>query len=545
MYKIMFVDDEPLILRRLHQLLNWEELNFFILPDASNGEEALKQMSAELPDIVVCDINMPDMDGLTLARHAKELYSSVHFVILTVNDSFGCAQQALNIGVDHYLLKPIDPSALHTILIQICETLDSSREEKLYLDSLKTKAQLSEQMIREKFINWLVNGRQPLSEEALQERFLFYQIPVHGQKFQILSVHINSLEEKIRDNLKAEELLEPAISIIEDTLSSFSNWVVFSDAFYNLNILLGFSDNQIYRNSSSSSSLPSTDMIGKMLRENLLFHLNLPVTIFYSRCCTGARNLYLCYYETKFLFQYTPDIMQKGVLSFDEYVESTLNPSFNFDDLRTTILRELRVGNIKILTREIDSTLRKAIHTNSLESFNMLRIDFVMTGIMFLQENKISIQDVFQKHFSPLAEITQRNDADSCIVFLQEYFSQILKYIESNKISSRARTSERCMEFVHENLSNPALSVKWLASQLYINENYLSRLFKSETGHSLNRYILKERLITAKHYMDNEKVNLQQIASAVGFTDAFYFSKCFKKEFGVSPSSYLSSEYKK
>ena len=115
MYKIMFIDDDTLILRRLHQILNWNQKGFCILPDAADGITALTNISQTEPDIIICDINMPNMDGLTLAEKIKKHFPHIQIIILTVNDSFGCAQQAINIGVDYYLLKPIDPAKLETL----------------------------------------------------------------------------------------------------------------------------------------------------------------------------------------------------------------------------------------------------------------------------------------------------------------------------------------------------------------------------------------------------------------------------------------------
>ncbi len=534
MYKIMFIDDEPLILRRLHQIIDWPSLGFEILRDASDGNEALEQIRRTPPDIIICDINMPNMDGLTLAEKIKEDFPHTEIIILTVNDSFGCAQQALNTGVDHYLLKPIDPGELLKIIRKVQTGLESSQKEKLYLDDLKDKALLSEHMIREKFLNWLVSGRQPLSEEQIHERFSFYQIPVSGQEFQILSVHINSFTKEMMRSSSAEDLIGKAKSTIEDSLYDYQNWSVFCDSFYNLIIIFGFQN-------EAGLSNPSIELIGQMIRNNLLFHLNLPVTVFYSRKYQGARNLYCCYYDTKFLCQYTPSVINKGVLSFDEYIRSSLDASFDFDTLRSDTLKSLRSGSSDELADLISSTLLRALSIGSLESFNMLRIDFIMTGIMFLQENRIAMQDVFQDHFSPLAEILEYNDAESCISFLKDYFDRMLRYIETNKISPQNKITEKCMELISENISYQQMSVKWLASQLYISENYLSRLFKAETGLSLNKYITKQRMKCAKHYLDTGCTNLQQVSAAVGFADPFYFSKCFKKEFGVAPSKYLNS----
>lgn len=89
MYKIMFVDDDPLIVRRLHQILDWKTMDFEILPDAYDGISALSQLKSAVPDIIICDINMPNMDGLELAAILKEHYPGIHCVLLTVNDSFG------------------------------------------------------------------------------------------------------------------------------------------------------------------------------------------------------------------------------------------------------------------------------------------------------------------------------------------------------------------------------------------------------------------------------------------------------------------------
>ena len=94
------------------------------------------------------------------------------------------------------------------------------------------------------------------------------------------------------------------------------------------------------------------------------------------------------------------------------------------------------------------------------------------------------------------------------------------------------------MELIAQNIASPDLSVKWLGSQLYINENYLSRVFKSETGTAIIKYIMNQRMETAKHYLDQGYSNLQQVSQMVGFADPLYFSKCFKKQYGVAPSKY-------
>lgn len=105
MYKIMFIDDDSLILRRLHQILNWKELGFEILPDATDGIAALKQIKELPPDVIVCDVNMPEMDGLTLAEQVKKIYPDIQYILLTVNDSFWLRTAGIKSGSGSLFIK--------------------------------------------------------------------------------------------------------------------------------------------------------------------------------------------------------------------------------------------------------------------------------------------------------------------------------------------------------------------------------------------------------------------------------------------------------
>ncbi len=546
MYKILFVDDDPLILRRLHQILDWSSMGFEILSDAADGLSALEIMKNEVPDVMICDINMPNMDGLQLAEQVRDAHPNVQCVMLTVNDSFGCAQQALNIGVCHYLLKPIEPKKLEALMKKVLEQLNSFRQQDQYVSHLYNKAMVSEKMIRDKFLNWVVSGRQALSEQQLRDKFRFYELPIDAKEFEIISIHINTFEKHLLNEMGIDDLIGTVSKCVEDTLCDYQNCVVFSDSFYHLNILLG-------SNPQDLSFSQNVRLICQSLREGLLFNLNLPVTIFYSRRYQGYQNIYRCYYDTKFLSKYTQAVMDMGIISFDDYMHASMRNPIDFDSIRSCVLKQLRTDNAEALAAYVSQTFfgEQGIDTQSLplgihqaftmdfESFNMLRINFIMTGMMFLQENKAALADVFDKYYNPLTEVMDRDQPADCIEFIRDFYHKILAFVRSGKVSSGRRLSEKCVELIEQNISNPDLNVKWLASLLYVNENYLSRQFHKEFAIPLIKYIGQQRLFAAKNYLDKGYTNLQQVAQMVGFTDPLYFSKCFKKQFGVAPSKYI------
>ena len=535
MYKIMFVDDDPLILKRLNHILDWEALDFKIIANARSGEKALGLIQKLAPDVVITDINMPNMSGLQLVQKSKSLNDKIQFIMLTVNDSFGCAQQALNIGVYHYLLKPIEKDKLLNLIHTLTLNFENSKKQNQYMSNLRDKATLSERMIKDKYLNWLVSGSQPLTDEQIVENFNFYNIPIQADKFEIISIHINKLDTQVSNKQRLLSLIETVIRSVENTLCDYKNCAVFSDSTYNINVLLGFNQGQ-------SIIEQNIEVICQTIRDNLLFEMNLPVTIFYSRKYDGYQNIYRCYYETKYLIKYTQGIMDMGIISYDNFISISIPVSINFDDIRSKTLKYLRANEITSLRAFIYDTICKPFVSSASSNFeylNIISIDFIMTGIMFLQENKTAIREVFHKYFNPINEISEISNPIERSNFIIHYYENILNYISTNKISSAKSMVKKCMELVEQNISNPFLSVKWLASQLYINENYLSRIFHKESGIFLIKYINNQRLIKAKHYLDHGYNSIQAVSQMTGFSDPLYFSKCFKKKYGVAPSKYI------
>lgn len=107
--KVLITDDEKLERVLIRKGYNWEENGFEIIGEASNGREALEFFDREpKPDIVLTDINMPVMDGLTLAEKILEGKSGCRVVIITGYREFDFAQRAVRLGVTDYLLKPLD-----------------------------------------------------------------------------------------------------------------------------------------------------------------------------------------------------------------------------------------------------------------------------------------------------------------------------------------------------------------------------------------------------------------------------------------------------
>ncbi|MFR7843161.1 MAG: response regulator [Gallintestinimicrobium sp.] len=170
MYKVLIVDDEQLI--RSGMIARFQYLNFKFerIREAASGVEALALLEKEPADIVITDIKMPDMDGMTLIREAKEKYPGTQFVILSGYAEFEYAETAIELGVKSYLLKPISNDELKRVMRKLFETLEKERQMEV---EIFRKHQLETEQkgwLQEKAVNhlWQDNAAFLTEEEAAQ-----------------------------------------------------------------------------------------------------------------------------------------------------------------------------------------------------------------------------------------------------------------------------------------------------------------------------------------------------------------------------------------
>lgn len=160
-YSILLVDDEEEVFSVIMKKLDWENMGFRIAGYARNGVEALELAEELLPDIVMTDIKMPYMDGLTLSRKLKELYQNIKIIIFSGFDEFEYAKEAIKIEAEEYILKPINANELREVFTRIGANLDRELDEKRNIEKLRQYYMESLPVLQENFYAALIEGRIP------------------------------------------------------------------------------------------------------------------------------------------------------------------------------------------------------------------------------------------------------------------------------------------------------------------------------------------------------------------------------------------------
>ena len=129
-YRILLADDEEEVRKAIIRKIDWENIGFQVVGDADNGEEALEKIEQLKPDVVMTDIRMPYMDGLTLTARIRQKYPSIKVLIFSGYDDFEYAQQAIKLNVTEYILKPVNVEELTEILHRVRDSLNEEIEHR-------------------------------------------------------------------------------------------------------------------------------------------------------------------------------------------------------------------------------------------------------------------------------------------------------------------------------------------------------------------------------------------------------------------------------
>ena len=138
-YKVFLVEDEIVTREGMRDTVDWEAAGYQFCGEAPDGEIALPLIRERRPETVITDIKMPFMDGLQLCRILRETLPATKIIILSGHDEFKYAQEAIQIGVTEYLLKPIVPQDLLAALRKVARQIDEERQTSAHLEALRSR----------------------------------------------------------------------------------------------------------------------------------------------------------------------------------------------------------------------------------------------------------------------------------------------------------------------------------------------------------------------------------------------------------------------
>lgn len=523
MFKVIVADDEAIFREFIRTFIEWESYGFEICCEARNGVEALEMIKQQKPDIALVDINMPFLDGLGLVEKINESGHDMAVVLITGHSEFEYARKALKLGVVDYILKPFDKEELLMTLLKIKGSLQKQRDEK---DQEKSNMN----HMRERFLNLLVSGEATSDEEEIKAQLERFGINLTSQAYIVSSIEIDNMFSLWKD---AGEILlwKFAVSnILNEIMGYGSRHVAFNGPEGRIISLAGFDGMKDTYGGIIEKYRRVGDLVQKYLKFSITLGIGGSVGLLQS-----LRNSYL---ESLAALQNKVSVDGRVILASSLGTESISIGSYP-NEINEKLILALRTNeseDVSSLLEEVFKFIREK--RLSFEYVLIVIAGLVSLCLSYVNELGKNVDQVFGKDFSPYNEIKSKTSLDSLYKWSVELFKAALAVSDDNRHTKAKKIVESVVEYIEANYSNSDLSVEGIANGIFINSSYLRKIFKKELNMSVNDYIVDFRLQKAKEIIGSGNIKLSDISEMIGYSDSGYFSKSFKKKFGLSPSEY-------
>ncbi|RED61873.1 response regulator [Cohnella lupini] len=533
MFKVLIVDDEYYFRQALKVTLPWEESGFQIAGEAKNGEEALALLPEVEPDVVLVDINMPIMDGIEFIQNAKRREKETKFIILTGHSEFVYAKQAMQLGVNHYVLKPINEEDLQSALHDIKELILKERSERLQLENLKKQVKENLPVLKDRLLNEWLQGNGTLGATSAKERLEVLGIDLNSPYFAVVVIDIDSIEGvssgEGKSNL-ALSIQDIAQEIIQNTFP----YAYYYDHNDRLVMIVGSPDG-------------SYDRIKALCEEiRLSVHQNMActITVGIGSGYPGVDSISLSHKEALFALKHRFVSGGNQVIVHSMITESRMNVSLFSVEKRSSLLMCMRIGNLSETEEWLASFFQDVRTKNAtMEMLLVAGLEILSTCIEFLAEASLTLEDVFQNEEQPdmLQYIQRMNTLSQLESGVSALILKVMTHTHGRKQNRAVKIIDEVKSYIRRHYIDEELGIEDIAKSVHMNYNHLCYVFKKETSLTINDYLTEFRIAKAKELFDQGEKIIQVVAIQVGYADANYFSKCFKKVIGITPSKYVNN----
>lgn len=534
LYKIMLVDDEEEVRKSIIRKIDWADAGFEVIGDAENGQDALEKIEQNEPDVVLTDIRMPYMDGLSMAEAIRQQYPSIKIVIFSGFDEFEYAKKAIKLNVIEYILKPVNVEELTAILKKIKNNLDEEIEQKRNVNLLRESYIKNLPTIREHFLNDLIHGG--MDQQTISEKLREYEIDIdHAVKWLAAAIHLE-LDEKAERAVplhKERELIPISVQkLMEEKLEGQYRFTMFHSSFES--ILIAAVDEH-----NSQTGLVA--LLGDICKETKKI-LEVTVTIGVGGSCSDLSEIGVSFHAALNALGYRAVAGSGGVICIHD-VEPVYYEPLRFDSrMESELIAAVKFGPEEKIRAVIDEVVGKMeeakVHYRQYQAY-ILAVINALTQLT--QRYDLRINDVFGVETDYFDILNKVEKTENIRQYLSEVALKMNRAMDEERSNTTKNVIREAKQYIRDNYQDPDLSVEKICRHLHMSPAYFSTMFKKETGQAYIAYLTDVRLSRAVELLMTTEDKTYIIAEKVGYPEQNYFSYVFKKKFGVSPTKYRSS----
>jgi two-component system response regulator YesN len=530
----MLVDDEEEVRQAIIKKLDWEAMGFRLVASADNGEEALEMAEKYHPDVVMTDIHMPFMDGLTLCRKLKENFKNIKLVIFSGYDEFEYAKEAIKLEVEEYILKPINAQELQQVFERLKSALDEEINEKRNIDKLKQYYLESLPKMRDQFFIGLLEGG--FSEDKIAEYQAYYDIIFDAPYYNVAVLRVDTnIKEEAESNggvIDSKLRVVSAKQIVEENMSGVLPFYscIYLDTIIVIAMMSDTKDESIF--------VHTMDQICKIIKKIVGYDASAGIGSVSSSPLTLGHS----YEGAKSALEYRILLEPNQAICIQD-IEPDDKDEFAIKEwVIESIIKEIKVGTqegLKELIEQLEEQLK-----NSKMSIHQLQLavsEFIIEIVKLARVYKLDMDEILGAEYSIFSTVNKFHSLDTLKEWLYDICMQLRGQIRRERVDSTKLLTDKAIQYIQENFHDSELSVDKLCNYLNVSPAYFSTIFKKETGMSFVSYLTNIRMEQALHLLNTTEEKAYVISCKVGYLEPNYFSYVFKKQYGISPSKYRTT----
>lgn len=514
MYRLVIADDDEIQLQGMCCAFPWEDLGIEVVAGVDDGDKALFEVVEKKADILLTDIKMSNMDGLELTEKIREQCPDTRVVIMSAYDDFQFAQKALRLGVDDYLLKPVDLEQMRETMRQIVY----QKDEKKRVEQIQRRSRLEEMVVED--------------EEILEETFFQN---VLNQKY--ARNICRKLEEPYRQTAQQKWFIIEALfddskgqeekrSILQRS-SRARGYKYIYNLGHHLFCCLGkeetAGDEVLLFEEECRTQIKSLDSSA-----SISFIAGPYVSELYYLSLSYEKVRQICSYQ--FSEGKDRNLSEKDL---DKYFDQnhTVNKS-----LVEYLAKLVEMGYTDMLP-EYTERLKNNLRYTGSES--LLMLSFSLSSILGELRRIPQLKEMPGDELDEIYyKIIKQKTLDEAMELLENELRRLSELVKETDCMTVEQSVQKACEYIEEHFTEPELRIGKAALFVGLSQNYFSTVFTEVTGESFTDYLIKRRMKEAQMLLMNPDYKIQEIGYMVGYDNPAYFSAAFKKFTGVSVSQY-------
>lgn len=546
MYKIMLVDDEPIVRLAIKSLINWEENGFEMEFEASNGKQAIKILEGNPNiDIIITDINMPVMDGLEFISNISNMGLEPEIIVLSSYNDYDWVRKAFKLGVNDYILKTqMEPEGILELVRGMATKIDSKKKILGNKNNMVLDRNVRYQ--KEIFLKELLeNGR----SYNLVKNDLDYSLRINRKNIAICYLWIDDYqlvkERYISNELKS--FTQSVVNSIDHVLNDTNSGEVLYESPEEYLVFLAF--DELSQKQIRNKML---DIIGR-IQYSLKTYINISVSVGVSDVRNNNEKISVLFEQAKQNVKLR-FILGKGKAIFPEIAntilwrnkedllndkceskkESIIGKEANF----LSALGAIDEERTKIELEKLINIIRQN-SCNKIEKIYSSYMELIFVTVSYLNKIGKETEEVFGTEIDFYEKILRFETQDEIDIWIKNIISWIVNHLKESKTTKQNRVIVNAKHFIKTNYSNTSLSLKMVSEFVELSESHFSTIFAREVGETFTDYLTKVRLEKAKELITSTNLKLYEISEQIGYINAEHFSRIFKKLVGCSPKDYM------